>query len=321
VYAGWDKEGGTDGDRWVAAVQATAGQIVSFDGHVALTVFSASDGGHTEDLNVQWGTPLSAYPYLAGVCDPGEYTPANPWTDWNRTFSAAKLTTLLATYTGDIGTVTAFVHIDRGVSGRIDRMEVSGSTGGATISGGELRTALGLPDDRVWINADKNVLGPIRVKYDALMCKPGLPTSVRTSVPGGSRQAFETGAIYRNAGIDLQVWLRGALYREYLDVGGATGRLGLPTSNPVAATAHRRAARCPTGCTRADFAGGAIFWKGGLGAFALWGRVLETYLGHGGPAGELGFPTSRLEAGNGATSATFEHGTIRCPASGNCRIS
>src|SRR4029450_12808388 len=28
VYAGWDKEGGTDGDRWVAAVRQTDRQVV-----------------------------------------------------------------------------------------------------------------------------------------------------------------------------------------------------------------------------------------------------------------------------------------------------
>ena len=106
VYIGWDKEGGVDGKRWVNAVRSTAGQIVTYQGAVALTVFTASDGGHTEDLNVQWGTPLAAYPYLAGVCDPGDYTAANPWSDWNRQFSAQALTTALVAYTGDIGTVS-----------------------------------------------------------------------------------------------------------------------------------------------------------------------------------------------------------------------
>ena len=42
---------------------------------------------------MQWGTPLAAYPYLAGVCDPGDYTAANPWTDWSRQFTPGALTT------------------------------------------------------------------------------------------------------------------------------------------------------------------------------------------------------------------------------------
>ena len=94
VYIGWDKEGGLDGERWVKAVRSTAGSIVTYHGAVALTVFTASDGGHTEDLNVQWGTPLSEFPYLAGVCDPGDYTAANPWTDWSRQFTMSALTSV-----------------------------------------------------------------------------------------------------------------------------------------------------------------------------------------------------------------------------------
>src|SRR5712691_7146809 len=124
VYIGWDKEGGTGGARWVAAVRATTGEIVEFHGAVALTLFTASDGGHTEDINVQWGTPLSSYPYLAGVCDPGDYTAANPWTDWHRSFAADAIAHSLRPVTGAIGAVTGFTGIERGVSGRIAQMTV-----------------------------------------------------------------------------------------------------------------------------------------------------------------------------------------------------
>lgn len=321
VYIGWNKEGGTDGARWVKAVETTAGKIVSYEGSVALTVYTASDGGHTEDLNVQWGTPLSSFPYLAGVCDPGEYTPANPWTDWSRRFPVEAFTGALAPYTGPIGTVQGFGKIVRGVSGRIQDAVVRGTDGEATITGAELRSALSLPDDRVWINTDRNILGDIRVKYDALMCEPGLPTSTAKTLPGGSRQTFQVGAIYRNADVGVSVWLKGAVYDEYLVVGGATGTLGLPTADPMNVGSRRRGRSCPSGCTRTDFAGGRVYWKGGLGAFALWGDVLDAYLDRGGAGGPLGFPTSRVQpAGDGESSATFERGTISC-AAGTCRVS
>jgi SpoIID/LytB domain protein len=324
VYIGFDKEGGLDGRRWVKAVESTAGSIVTFKGAVALTVFTASDGGHTEDLNVQWGTPLAAYPYLAGVCDPGDYTAANPWTDWTRQFTTRALTTALAPYTGDLGTVTGFGKIDRGVSGRIDDAVVRGANGDATVTGGELRSALGLPDDRVWINVDKNVVGAIRSKYDALMCEPGLPTSVSKALPGGARQRFQTGAIYRNSMLDVTVWLKGPVYEEYLVAGGAPGPLGLPVSDPLNIGTNGGVA-CPDGCARGDFEHGRIFWKGGSGASALWGNVLASYAGQGGAAGPLGFPTSRVEVHeNGSESATFEHGTITCGSGGSggsCRTS
>jgi SpoIID/LytB domain protein len=323
VYIGWNKEGGADGHRWVQAVRSTAGTIVRYNGAVALTVFSASDGGHTEDLNVQWGTPLSLHPYLAGVCDPGDYSPANPWSDWSRRFSAGALTAALVPFTGDIGAVSGFGTIQRGVSGRIAEAVVHGADADATVTGSELRSALSLPDDRVWINADKNVLGEIRTKYDALMCRPGLPTTASTRVPGGSRQRFRSGAIYRNGAADATVWLKGAVYDEYRAVGDAPGRLGLPLAQPVnVATARARGLACPSGCARADFDRGRIYWKGGVGAFALWGGVLAFYLDHGGAEGRFGFPTSRVHhAESGRESATFEHGTITCTGGGPCRAS
>ena len=321
VYIGWDKEGGFDGKRWVKAVRSTAGQIVTYQGAVALTVFTASDGGHTEDLNVQWGTPLATYPYLAGVCDPGDYTAANPWSDWNRQFSAHALTTALVAYTGDIGTLSGFGTVRRGVSGRIVDAVVQGADGDATVTGSELRSALSLPDDRVWINADKNVLGDIRAKYDSLMCEPGQPTSTTKTVPGGSRQEFQTGAIYRNSTVEATVWLKGPAYEEYLTAGGAPGPLGLPIADPINIE-KLLGLTCPQGCSRVDFEHGRIYWKGGIGAFALSGDVLAFYLDHGGAGGPLGFPTSRvLQGNNGSTSATFEHGTIKCSTGGTCRTS
>ena len=173
--------------------------------------------------------------------------------------------------------MSGFGKIDRGVSGRIEDAVVRGVKGTASVSGTEIRSALALPDDRVWINADKNVVGAIRSKYDDLMCEPGLPTSIAKSLPGGARQTFQSGAIYRNAGIDLAVWLKGPLYEEYLVAGGAPGVLGLPVADPVSLGKHGGAS-CPDGCSRADFEHGRIYWKGGIGAFALWGqraRVLQ----------------------------------------------
>ncbi len=312
VYVGWDKEGGTDGHRWRKAATSTANKIVTYKGTVALTVFTASDGGHTEDLNVQWGTPLASYPYLAGVCDPGENTSANPWTYWSRTFSAGALTSALSPYTGDIGTVSGFGKVRRGVSGRIVDAVVRGDSGDGSVTGSELRSALSLPDDRVWINSDRNVLGAIRTKYDSVMCEPGLPTSTTKALPGGSRQVFATGAIYRNVDSDVTVWLKGPTYHEYLQVGGAPGTLGLPIGDPVN-LATVRGLSCPNGCSRVDFAHGRVLWKSGIGAHALWGDVLQAYLARGGASGVLGFPTSRVRLDDdGGASATFEHGTISC---------
>ncbi|HZP89613.1 MAG TPA: SpoIID/LytB domain-containing protein [Actinomycetota bacterium] len=254
VYAGYDKEAGPSGARWVAAVNATASKVVVYHGAVIEAFYTSSSGGYTENNENVWGgAPI---PYLRGVCDPGDYTPANPNAVWQVTLSAKQVTKRLDL---GIGAVTGFTDTVRGVSGRIITTVVQGQNGTATVSGGTLRSLLGLNDDRVWINANRQVTGSIRQKYDAIGCRPGLPTSAQKPVAGGERQAFQRGTIY---------------------------------------------------------------FKDGLGAHDLSGAVLAFYLQQGGPAGALGFPTSDVETlANGATRATFEHGTITCSVAGECRTS
>jgi SpoIID/LytB domain protein len=321
VYVGYGKEIGPDGDRWVAAVDDTTGEVVTYQGRVIQAFYAASDGGHSENVEDVWhgGNDAYAIPYLRGVCDPGEYTSANPWTDWTRTFTAATVTMRLGPYTGSIGTIRRFTDVRRGASGRIIRAVARGSNGSASVSGTELRSALGLPDGRVWINEDRNIVGAIRAKYDRLMCRPGLPTSGIASFDHGSRQLFASGGIYRNAAVDLTVWLKGSIHREYLAVGGARGRLGLPVSGAVEVSGLNGPSTCRS-CRRLVLEGGRIYFKDGAGAHALWGPVLTAYLDHGGAQGALGYPTTRVRTdADGARRARFEHGTIVC-SDGACEV-
>ncbi len=317
VYAGWNKEGGADGNRWVAAVNRTAGQVVEFQGTTVSAFYASSDGGHTENNENVWGG--SPIPWLRGVCDPGDYTAANPNAVWRDAFSVSSVSDRLRPYTGSIGTVQSFGDIVRGVSGRIVTAKVVGSTGSAAISGLQLEAALGLHDDRVWINRNRNVTGPIRTKYDGVMCRPGLPTTSQVSVQGGTRQKFEVGAIYHNAGASVTVWLKSAIYAEYTAIGGVDGRLGLPAAQVMLV---KGPAGCGGGnCKRAVFDAGRIYWKSGIGAHALWGPVLKKYLHQNGAMGSLGFPTSRVTSSGGTARATFEHGTITCPRGAACTVS
>jgi stage II sporulation protein D len=252
VYAGWDKEAGLDGARWVSAVNATAGRVAKYQGNTIQAFYMSSSGGYTENNENVWGG--TAIPYLRGVCDPGDYSTANPNAIWNLSFPADRVTRRLGL---GIGHVKRFKDTQRGVSGRIMTTVVQGATGTAIVTGATLRSALGLPDDRVWVNANRQVVGDIRAKYDAINCRVGLATSKQVKVAGGLRQWFREGAIYD---------------------------------------------------------------KVGVGAHALSGPVLRYYWKAGGPAGRLGFPTSDVRhRSNGSTTATFEHGTVTCSASGTCK--
>jgi stage II sporulation protein D len=236
-YVGWSKESGLDGANWVAAVSATSGQVVTYQGALIQAFFTASDGGHTESVENAWhgGDPAYAIPYLKGVCDPGENTPANPWISWNYTFTWTDATGRLGPYTGPIGTITGFGTATRGVSGRIITIPVAGTSGSASVTGSDLRAAFGLPDDRLWVNNDRNIVGPIRTAYDGLGCSPGLPTSQIQVLPAGSRMRFMSGGLYRNDQAGATFLLTGAVYGQYKAAGEMTGSLGLPTSDVVLA--------------------------------------------------------------------------------------
>jgi SpoIID/LytB domain protein len=243
VYAGWDKEAGLDGDRWVAAVDATAGQVVTYQGQTIQAFYMSSSGGFTEDNENVWGgTPI---PYLRGVCDPGDYTSANPNAVWDLALPADGVTRRLGL---GIGPVIGFTDTVRGVSGRIVTTIVRGASGTAEVSGSILRSALGLPDDRVWVNANRQITGSIRQKYDATNCRPGLATSPEMPVAGGVRQQFQRGAIYFKAGIGAHL-LSGSVLEFYVKKSGPKGRLGFPTSDVVT---------LKNGATRATFEHGKI---------------------------------------------------------------
>jgi SpoIID/LytB domain protein len=251
VYAGWDKEGGPDGDRWVAAVRKTEGDVVVDAGQTIQAFYMSSSGGYTENNENVWGgSPIS---YLRGVCDPGDYTTSNPNAIWAETFSPSQVTQELGL---GIGGVTGFSNIARGVSGRIMSVTVEGANGQASISGGTLRSALGLPDDRLWINSDRRVTGAIRDKYDALGCSPGLPTSKQTSVAGGSRQKFTDGTIFSSSSTGAHL-LEGPVLEHYLSHGGPGGSLGFPITDTR---------RLANGNQQARFEHGVIVCPGDGGA-------------------------------------------------------
>ena len=320
VYAGWDHEGEYQGARWVQAVDDTAAEVVRYRGALIDAEYMSSSGGYTEDVQNVWGG--TALPYLQGVCDPGDYTSANPAKAWRVSLTAAQVTSRLQPYTGNIGTVTRFGQIHRGVSGRLLSLSAVGTTGSASLSGTTFRGALGLLDDRVWIDHDKNVTGPIRVKYDALECAPGMPAAPQRTVAGGAVQRFAVGAIYRNSGASVTAWLRGPIEREYVAVKATAGVLGPPLSSVVTLTAPPGCGT--TACDKAHFTNGSIYFRSDTGAHELDGPVLKYFLAAGAARGHLGFPATDVTGTDtGGTRATFSGQgggaiVVTCAKGGTC---
>jgi stage II sporulation protein D len=116
-----------------AAIDATAGQVVTYAGKVATTYFSSSSGGRTAAAQELLGKPV---PYLVSVDDPYD---ASPYGNWTATVDGGKAAKAL----GLKGTVTDLAPV-LGPSGRVVTATLSLPTGQSIVAGSRLRSALGL---------------------------------------------------------------------------------------------------------------------------------------------------------------------------------
>ena len=125
-----------------AAVAATAGQLVTYQGRPVTTYFFSTSGGRTEDVeNTALGdVPL---PWLRSVDDPYDTTsPRHRWGpyQWTMATAAAKLRGLVK------GSFRGIQVVRRGDSPRIVAADVVGSRGRTRVTGSTLRARLGLYD-------------------------------------------------------------------------------------------------------------------------------------------------------------------------------
>jgi stage II sporulation protein D len=125
-----------------AAVAATRGQIVTYNGQPAVTYFFASSGGYTESIQNVW-PGSSPEPWLRGVPDPYDGAGADPYHQWSQQMSlsaaAAKLGGLVK------GRLTGITITAHGVSPRILRAAVVGTRGRTSVTGDTLQQAFSLP--------------------------------------------------------------------------------------------------------------------------------------------------------------------------------
>ena len=119
------------------AAEETRGQVVTYGGHVAETLFSACSGGHTESIQYAFGGP--AIPYLQGVPDPYDYY--CPLHTWTKRFSGPEISRRLGGYLR--GKLKRVVVTKHGVTPRIVTARLLGTGGTTTVTGADLEVALG----------------------------------------------------------------------------------------------------------------------------------------------------------------------------------
>ena len=130
------------------AVNGTLGQIMTYNNEVILAAFHSSSGGHTENVEDIWSSPL---PYLRAVID---YDQQSPVFEWQQVIPVTKIQNLVA----GIGIIRGLKPLQMTPRGRIVTMEVVGDRGTATVSGKKLRKTLDLRSTLFRISTDGNNL-------------------------------------------------------------------------------------------------------------------------------------------------------------------
>jgi stage II sporulation protein D len=153
TYAGYPKEQGYWGSRWVAAVRDTGSLVVRYGTRVVQAFYSSSSGGYTSS-NAQWGSaPLPWFPARSDdPYDRGGGSHPNPNFRWRVTISAAGLGARLG-----IGTATRVRETKLpSWGGRVSRVTVDGVKDGrptqATVTGAWFRSAYGLKSTKFHID-------------------------------------------------------------------------------------------------------------------------------------------------------------------------
>ena len=137
VYRGLTGEAATTN----RATQDTAGQVLRFNGQIAVTYFFSSSGGKTENVeNVFYGS--APKPYLRSVSDPFETS--SPKHRWRVSFTTAQMESKLRGLVK--GRFRGITVAKRGVSPRVVRAVVRGSGGSTAVNGTTLKARLGLFD-------------------------------------------------------------------------------------------------------------------------------------------------------------------------------
>lgn len=134
-----------------AAVAATAGQVLTYQGALAAAVYSADAGGVSATTLEGFGTPDGVYPYLTTVRY--ETDDPLPWrVEVGHPDAARRL--------GYPGTLDAVRVVETGPSGRALQVALDGSAGTRTVDGRSFARALGLRSTRFTLSSAQAAVAP-----------------------------------------------------------------------------------------------------------------------------------------------------------------
>jgi stage II sporulation protein D len=235
--------GGTaaEDSRSNAAVDATANQVLNYQGKPAFTQFGSSSGG--------W-LAAGSMPYLVAKADAYDGQSGNPMHTWTTTVTRAAIQKAWPS----LGTLQRVVITQRDGNGewygRIEQMVLDGSKANVTVTGTTFRSKFGLRSQWFRFGTGAATTPPttsptttsppagasaITLRWRAIggySSVLGRPTSNETSVASGRVRQFQHGRIYAKYGVGAHE-LYGKVLKAYLRRGGPSSRLGFPLTQPL----------------------------------------------------------------------------------------
>jgi len=194
----------------VAAVNATAGEIITSNGQPIIAAYSSCCGGYTAGVDEAWGgTPIS---YLSPVYD--DACAADDDHDWQVTMAWDEVQARLNSHADTaVGTLYGFEIISRWTSGRVKQVRIDGSGGSKTVSGTLFASVVGLQTHFFFIssqNFDEYVLVQNPGESDALctityMFPDGETTEETFTVAARSRYTVCVNDRIQNSEVSIKV--------------------------------------------------------------------------------------------------------------------
>jgi stage II sporulation protein D len=122
-----------------AAVKATGGRVVLYQGQPAFTQFSSSNGGYSS---------AGSQPYLAAQPDPYEASSDNPNDPWTATVTSAQIEKAWPVVSKLVSLSFSRDGLGSHIGGRVTSVTLTGSLGGlptsVKVTGDDFRSRLGL---------------------------------------------------------------------------------------------------------------------------------------------------------------------------------
>lgn len=132
-----------------AAVDTTAGQVLTHNNQIIESVFHACSGGHTENVEDVWGNSL---PYLRAVPDFDLSTPnlakIAPRCKWQKSFSSTEISKKFP----EVGDVKEIKPVELSPFNSVKKLQIVGEKGIKELKGEQVRTSLKLNSTRFTVS-------------------------------------------------------------------------------------------------------------------------------------------------------------------------